>query len=120
MVTMQRITCGGLGSAIAAWPKAYRIKATGPFRHVAIVGSFADRDQTRRSQIATSMETFRKAHVAEPKRPQTERKSVMNQITTVNPATEEPIETYDLMTDDAVKNAVQACHNAFLQWQQKR
>ncbi|SHI84478.1 succinate-semialdehyde dehydrogenase / glutarate-semialdehyde dehydrogenase [Palleronia salina] len=43
----------------------------------------------------------------------------MNQITTVNPATEEPIETYDLMTDDAVKNAVQACHNAFLQGQQK-
>ena len=40
-------------------------------------------------------------------------------ITTINPLTEEVIETYDYMTDDEAKNVVQASHDAFLQWKLK-
>ena len=35
---------------------------------------------------------------------------------TINPATEEVIETYTYMTDDAADAAVEACHAAFLEW----
>ncbi|RYH00777.1 NAD-dependent succinate-semialdehyde dehydrogenase [Salipiger sp. IMCC34102] len=42
-----------------------------------------------------------------------------SQITTTNPATEEQIESYDLMTNDQATAAVQACHDAFLQWRTK-
>mgnify|MGYP003642006986 CR=1 FL=1 len=42
-----------------------------------------------------------------------------SQITTVNPATEEPIETYDMMTDAQASSAVEACHAAFLEWRTK-
>ena len=37
-------------------------------------------------------------------------------ITTINPATEEKIETYNLMSDQEVKDAIQACHTAFQDW----
>ncbi|WP_088635889.1 NAD-dependent succinate-semialdehyde dehydrogenase [Phaeobacter sp. 22II1-1F12B] len=37
-------------------------------------------------------------------------------ITTINPATEEEIETYDLMSDQDVKDAIKACHTAFEDW----
>ncbi len=42
-----------------------------------------------------------------------------DQITTINPATEEIIETYDYMSDEEARNAVQACHEAFLDWRKK-
>ena len=38
------------------------------------------------------------------------------QITTINPATEETLETYTLMTNDQMRDAVRACHEAFLDW----
>lgn len=41
------------------------------------------------------------------------------QIKTINPATEEQIATYDLMSDDEAKAAVQPCHDAFLEWRLK-
>ncbi|QFS83341.1 Succinate semialdehyde dehydrogenase [NAD(P)+] Sad [Roseivivax sp. THAF40] len=37
-------------------------------------------------------------------------------IKTVNPATEEEIATYDLMSDDEAMKAVDACHAAFDEW----
>lgn len=37
-------------------------------------------------------------------------------ITTINPATEEALTTYDLMSKDAAFEKVVACHAAFLQW----
>ncbi len=43
----------------------------------------------------------------------------MTQITTVNPATEETIATYDLISADAAFKKVEACHAAFLKWQKK-
>ncbi|CTQ32660.1 NAD-dependent succinate-semialdehyde dehydrogenase [Jannaschia rubra] len=42
-----------------------------------------------------------------------------SQITTINPATEETLETYTLMTNDEARDAVQACHEAFLDWRQR-
>ncbi|QUS36313.1 NAD-dependent succinate-semialdehyde dehydrogenase [Falsirhodobacter algicola] len=42
-----------------------------------------------------------------------------NRITTINPATEEPIETYDMMTDAQAEQAIQACYAAFLDWRLK-
>ncbi|TQS70052.1 NAD-dependent succinate-semialdehyde dehydrogenase [Rhodobacteraceae bacterium] len=42
-----------------------------------------------------------------------------SQITTINPATEETIKTYDMMTDAQATQAVQACHDAFLQWRNR-
>lgn len=43
----------------------------------------------------------------------------MTQISTVNPATEETIATYDLISADAAFKKVEACHAAFLKWQKK-
>ncbi|MBE3638877.1 NAD-dependent succinate-semialdehyde dehydrogenase [Mangrovicoccus algicola] len=40
----------------------------------------------------------------------------MSGITTINPATEERIGSYDLMSDAQVSDAVQACHAAFRDW----
>ena len=40
----------------------------------------------------------------------------MSTITTINPATEEKIDTYTLMTEDEANAAVEACHDAFLDW----
>ena len=37
-------------------------------------------------------------------------------ITTVNPTDNTPIETYERMSDAEVKSAIQACHDAFLDW----
>jgi len=39
-------------------------------------------------------------------------------ITTVNPATNTKIATYDLMDDTTVKLAIEECHTAFLQWRE--
>lgn len=38
------------------------------------------------------------------------------QMTTINPATEEALETYRLMTNDEARDAVRQCHEAFLDW----
>ncbi|MEJ2542059.1 MAG: NAD-dependent succinate-semialdehyde dehydrogenase [Gemmatimonadota bacterium] len=40
----------------------------------------------------------------------------MTSITTINPATKEPIDTYDLMDRDAAFEKIEACHAAFLDW----
>lgn len=40
----------------------------------------------------------------------------MNQITTINPATAEKISTYQKMTEADAVAAVEACHEAFLDW----
>lgn len=37
-------------------------------------------------------------------------------IETINPATEEILDTYEYMTDNEAKEAVQLCHNAFSKW----
>ncbi|EAQ04061.1 NAD-dependent aldehyde dehydrogenase [Pseudooceanicola batsensis HTCC2597] len=39
-----------------------------------------------------------------------------NRITTINPATEAEVATYDRMTDDQVTEAIEACHAAFETW----
>ncbi|PYE80893.1 NAD-dependent succinate-semialdehyde dehydrogenase [Pseudoroseicyclus aestuarii] len=39
-----------------------------------------------------------------------------SQITTINPATEETIQSYDLMTDAQATQAIEACHQAFSRW----
>ena len=41
------------------------------------------------------------------------------EITTINPATEETLETYTYMTDDQARDAVTACHEAFLEWRER-
>ncbi|TYB86683.1 NAD-dependent succinate-semialdehyde dehydrogenase [Oceaniovalibus sp. ACAM 378] len=41
------------------------------------------------------------------------------QITTINPATEETLETYTLMTNNEARDAVRSCHEAFLDWRQQ-
>lgn len=43
----------------------------------------------------------------------------MPHITTTNPATDETIATYDLMTEDVAIKKLEACHSAFLDWRQK-
>lgn len=43
----------------------------------------------------------------------------MPQIQTCNPATKEPIETYDLMTKDAAFTVIEAAHAAFEDWRQR-
>lgn len=43
----------------------------------------------------------------------------MTQITTINPATDQAIATYDLMSTEAALGKVAACHAAFLEWRQK-
>ncbi|AHM03660.1 Succinate-semialdehyde dehydrogenase [NAD], Succinate-semialdehyde dehydrogenase (NADP+) [Roseibacterium elongatum DSM 19469] len=40
----------------------------------------------------------------------------MPTITTINPATEEEIQTYTLMTEEEATDRVAACHKAFLDW----
>lgn len=40
----------------------------------------------------------------------------MSTITTINPATEEEIQTYDLMTEEEATDRLEACHAAFLEW----
>ncbi|GHA34785.1 succinate-semialdehyde dehydrogenase [Devosia pacifica] len=42
-----------------------------------------------------------------------------SQITTINPATEQPIKSYDLMTNAELSEAIEACHKAFLSWKAK-
>lgn len=42
-----------------------------------------------------------------------------NRITTINPFTEETIETYAVMTDEEADKVVKASHEAFLQWRMK-
>lgn len=42
-----------------------------------------------------------------------------NDITTINPATEETIKSYPLMSDDEASKAVDACHQAYLEWRMK-
>ncbi|MAK62188.1 MAG: succinate-semialdehyde dehydrogenase [Ponticaulis sp.] len=40
----------------------------------------------------------------------------MTDLKTVNPANGQPLKTYPLMSDAELKDAVQSCHNAFLDW----
>jgi succinate-semialdehyde dehydrogenase/glutarate-semialdehyde dehydrogenase len=40
----------------------------------------------------------------------------MSKITTINPATEEEIQTYDRMSESEATGRVEACHAAFLEW----
>lgn len=40
----------------------------------------------------------------------------MSTITTINPATEEEIQTYNLMTKQEATDRIEACHAAFLEW----
>lgn len=42
----------------------------------------------------------------------------MSSITTVNPATEEKIQSYELMNEATATAAVEECHAAFLEWRQ--
>ncbi|NPD19466.1 NAD-dependent succinate-semialdehyde dehydrogenase [Alterinioella nitratireducens] len=43
----------------------------------------------------------------------------MSQITTINPATEEPLASYDLMSETKATQIVEAAHAAFLDWRTK-
>ena len=40
-------------------------------------------------------------------------------LVTINPATDEALETYPLMTDEEVTSALEACHAAFTEWRLK-
>ena len=40
----------------------------------------------------------------------------MSKITTINPATEEEIQSYDLMSEAEAIQRVEACHDAHLEW----
>jgi len=40
-------------------------------------------------------------------------------ITTINPATGKEINTYNLMTDDEMNEAIEACQKSFLKWREK-
>ena len=42
----------------------------------------------------------------------------MSTITTVNPATEEQLHTYDVMSEHEATERLEACHAAFLQWRE--
>tara|TARA_R110002096_G_scaffold3032_16_gene15549 strand:+ start:329 stop:1705 length:1377 start_codon:yes stop_codon:yes gene_type:complete len=42
----------------------------------------------------------------------------LSKITTINPATEEEIQTYDLMSEQEATESVEACHDAFLKWRE--
>jgi succinate-semialdehyde dehydrogenase/glutarate-semialdehyde dehydrogenase len=42
----------------------------------------------------------------------------MSTITTINPATETEIQNYDVMTEKAATDRLEACHAAFLQWRE--
>lgn len=41
------------------------------------------------------------------------------EITTVNPATDEKLGSYEIMSDAEAKSAVRNCHDAFLEWRRK-
>ncbi len=43
-------------------------------------------------------------------------RAVLSTITTINPATEAEIQTYDLMTEKEATDRLEACHVAFLEW----
>ncbi|WP_187432358.1 Succinate-semialdehyde dehydrogenase [NADP(+)] 1 (plasmid) [Roseobacter fucihabitans] len=43
----------------------------------------------------------------------------MTHISTTNPATEETIATYDVMTSDVAFDKIEKCHEAFLEWRTK-
>ncbi|WP_339758789.1 NAD-dependent succinate-semialdehyde dehydrogenase [uncultured Sulfitobacter sp.] len=42
----------------------------------------------------------------------------MSKITTINPATEEEIQTYDIMSEDEATQRLEASHAAFLEWRE--
>jgi succinate-semialdehyde dehydrogenase/glutarate-semialdehyde dehydrogenase len=42
----------------------------------------------------------------------------MSTITTINPATEKEIHTYDIMTEKQATDRLESCHGAFLQWRE--
>jgi acyl-CoA reductase-like NAD-dependent aldehyde dehydrogenase len=42
----------------------------------------------------------------------------MSTITTINPATEKEIQTYEIMTEKQATDRLEACHAAFLQWRE--
>lgn len=42
----------------------------------------------------------------------------MSTITTINPATEKTIQSYDIMTEKQATDRLEACHAAFLQWRE--
>ncbi|SFS45164.1 succinate-semialdehyde dehydrogenase / glutarate-semialdehyde dehydrogenase [Sulfitobacter marinus] len=42
----------------------------------------------------------------------------MSKITTINPATEEEIQSYDMMSEDEATARLEACHDAFLEWRE--
>ncbi|MCH2490664.1 MAG: NAD-dependent succinate-semialdehyde dehydrogenase [Flavobacteriales bacterium] len=46
-------------------------------------------------------------------------KTKEKEITTINPTTGEPIETYAYMTQEEANTAVRNCHKAFLEWRHK-
>lgn len=43
----------------------------------------------------------------------------MSRITTINPATEVKIASYDVMTEAEAFQKVETCHAAFLNWRHK-
>lgn len=43
----------------------------------------------------------------------------MSTITTINPATEKEIQSYDLMTEKEATDRLEACHGAFLEWRKQ-
>lgn len=43
----------------------------------------------------------------------------MTRITTINPATDTEVATYDLMSQEAAEKVVETCHDAFLTWREK-
>lgn len=42
----------------------------------------------------------------------------MSTVTTINPATEKEIQTYDIMTEKEATERLEACHGAFLEWRE--
>ena len=42
----------------------------------------------------------------------------MSTVTTINPATEKAIQSYDVMTEKQATERLEACHGAFLQWRE--
>ncbi|WP_019956063.1 NAD-dependent succinate-semialdehyde dehydrogenase [Yoonia vestfoldensis] len=43
----------------------------------------------------------------------------MSTFTTINPATEEDVQTYDIMTEQQATDRIEACHAAFLDWRKR-
>ncbi|MDX1463819.1 MAG: aldehyde dehydrogenase family protein, partial [Marinirhabdus sp.] len=48
-----------------------------------------------------------------------EKRQIKGGFRTINPATEETIKEYTYMTDAEVEDAIDACHEAFLDWRMK-